>query len=130
MLSRLHCNVVPVVTSSVTILLRLVLRVSCYLANALGRLHIKNQYIVCFRSQAGAMQRCPLDPYHMVPDKCTCVDFQTLKLQENPEDVPHGEMPRHMQLYVDRYLTDRVTPGNRVCITGVLSIKKMFNKVG
>lgn len=96
----------------------------------LGSVHIKNQYIVCFRSQAGAMQRCPLDPYHMVPDKCTCVDFQTLKLQENPEDVPHGEMPRHMQLYVDRYLTDRVTPGNRVCITGVLSIKKMFNKVG
>ncbi|KAI6241344.1 DNA replication licensing factor MCM5 [Aphelenchoides fujianensis] len=82
----------------------------------------------CQGSQAGAMKSCPLDPYHMLPDRCTCVDFQTLKLQENPEDVPHGEMPRHMQIYVDRYLTDRVTPGNRVNITGVFSIKKMFDK--
>ncbi|KAI6182812.1 DNA replication licensing factor MCM5 [Aphelenchoides bicaudatus] len=82
----------------------------------------------CQGSQVGSVQRCPLDPYFMLPDKCNCVDFQTLKLQENPEDVPHGEMPRHMQLYVDRYLTDRVTPGNRVSVTGVFSIKKMFNK--
>lgn len=74
------------------------------------------------------MKSCPLDPYHMLPDRCKCIDFQTLKLQENPEDVPHGEMPRHMQIYVDRYLTDRVTPGNRVNITGVFSIKKMFDK--
>lgn len=82
-----------------------------------------------FRSQAGTLQRCPLDPYYILPDKSKCVDFQTLKLQENPEDVPHGEMPRHMQLYVDRSLTDRVNPGNRVCVTGVFSIKKMFAKV-
>ncbi|KAI6178632.1 DNA replication licensing factor MCM5 [Aphelenchoides besseyi] len=82
----------------------------------------------CQGSQAGAMQRCPLDPYYMLPDKCVCVDFQTLKLQECPDDVPHGEMPRHMQVYVDRYLVDRVTPGNRVNITGVLSIKKMFDR--
>ena len=46
------------------------------------------------------MQRCPLDPYFVLPDKCACVDFQSLKLQEAPEDVPHGEMPRHMQVYV------------------------------
>ncbi len=43
-----------------------------------------------------------MDPYHIVPDRCICVDFQVLKLQENPEQVPHGEMPRHMQLYCDR----------------------------
>ena len=39
-------------------------------------------------------QKCPLDPYFIVPDKCKCVDFQTLKLQEVPEEVPNGEMPR------------------------------------
>ena len=37
-----------------------------------------------------------------MPDKCRCVDFQILKLQEAPEDVPNGEMPRHMTLYCDR----------------------------
>ncbi|KAH7701690.1 hypothetical protein AAVH_31172, partial [Aphelenchoides avenae] len=84
----------------------------------------------CNGSNQSQLQRCPMDPYHIVPDKCKCVDFQTLKLQETPEDIPHGEMPRHMQLYVDRYLTDKVVPGNRITITGILAIKKMFAKQG
>lgn len=58
--------------------------------------------IILFSNQTTQLQRCPIDPYHIMPDKCRCIDFQTLKLQENPEDVPHGEMPRHMQLYCDR----------------------------
>ncbi|XP_065564221.1 DNA replication licensing factor mcm5-B-like [Artemia franciscana] len=45
---------------------------------------------------------CSLDPYYIVPDKCKCVDFQVLKLQEAPDDIPQGEMPRHLQLYCDR----------------------------
>ncbi|CAD5210130.1 unnamed protein product [Bursaphelenchus xylophilus] len=84
----------------------------------------------CRGSQGGVTQRCPMDPYHILPDRSVCVDYQTLKLQENPEDVPQGEMPRHMQLYVDRYLTDIVTPGNRIEVTGIFSIKKLFNKQG
>ena len=83
---------------------------------------------IIFRPQSGNLVRCPVDPYQIIPDKCKCVDYQTLKLQENPEDVPHGEMPRHLQLYCDRYLTDNVAPGNRVTIVGVFSIKKMFQK--
>jgi DNA replication licensing factor MCM5 len=35
-----------------------------------------------------------------------------------------------MQLYIDRYLTDRVVPGNRVTITGILSIKRLFKQKG
>ena len=35
-------------------------------------------------------------------------------------------MPRHMQLYVDRSLVDRVVPGNRVTVLGIYSIKKSF----
>lgn len=44
-----------------------------------------------------------MDPYFIIPDRCVCVDFQTLRLQESPDAVPHGEMPRHLQLYCDRY---------------------------
>ncbi|CAJ0918740.1 unnamed protein product, partial [Mesorhabditis belari] len=43
-------------------------------------------------------------------DKCICVDYQTLKLQKNSQDISHGEMPRHLPLYVDRYLTDKGPP--------------------
>uniref|UniRef100_A0A8C0UEL3 DNA replication licensing factor MCM5 n=1 Tax=Cyanistes caeruleus TaxID=156563 RepID=A0A8C0UEL3_CYACU len=77
----------------------------------------------CNTEQAGR-PRCPLDPYFIMPDKCKCVDFQVLKLQESPDAVPHGEMPRHLQLYCERYLCDKVVPGNRVTIMGIYSIKK------
>lgn len=76
----------------------------------------------------GADKQCPLDPYFILPDKCSCVDFQTLKMQELPDDLPQGEMPRHLQLYVDRQLCDKVVPGNRVVITGIYSIKKVVTK--
>lgn len=63
-------------------------------------------------------------------DKCKCVDFQTFKLQELPDFVPQGEIPRHMQLYCDRSLCERVVPGNRVLIQGIYSIKKVAGKSG
>lgn len=50
--------------------------------------------------------------------------LQVLKLQESPDMVPKGEMPRHMQLYCDRYLTNRVVPGNRITVMGIYSIRK------
>lgn len=78
----------------------------------------------CNTEQAGR-PKCPLDPYFIVPDKCKCVDYQVLKLQEVPENLPQGEMPRHLQLYLDRSLCERVVPGNRVTVLGIYSIKKI-----
>lgn len=45
-------------------------------------------------------------------------------MQEAPELIPTGEMPRTFLLTVDRELTDKVTPGNRVKIIGILSIRE------
>lgn len=83
----------------------------------------------CNTDQAGR-PKCPLDPFFIMPDKCKCVDFQTLKLQELPDSVPQGEIPRHMQLFCDRSLCERVVPGNRVLIQGIYSIKKVGNSSG
>lgn len=79
----------------------------------------------CSTDQTGRAVKCPLDPFTILPDKCKCIDFQILKLQESPEAVPHGEMPRHLQLYCDRYLCEKVVPGNRITVTGVFAIKKI-----
>ncbi|XP_068244226.1 DNA replication licensing factor Mcm5 [Palaemon carinicauda] len=76
-------------------------------------------------SETAGRPKCPLDPFFIVPDKCACVDYQVLKLQEVPENLPQGEMPRHLQLYIDRALCDRVVPGNRVTVLGIYSIKKV-----
>ncbi|KAF5396793.1 DNA replication licensing factor mcm5-A [Paragonimus heterotremus] len=79
----------------------------------------------CPMAQAGGGvgARCPIDPFFIVPDKCQCVDFQTVKLQEAPETVPHGEMPRHVLLYCDRYLCEQIVPGNRVTVVGIYCIR-------
>ncbi|KCV69738.1 hypothetical protein, variant [Fonticula alba] len=68
--------------------------------------------------------RCPIDPYLIMPDRCSFIDQQTVKLQEAPEQVPVGELPRNMLATLDRYLANstRSVPGTRVTIVGVYSI--------
>ncbi|KAJ6819763.1 DNA replication licensing factor MCM5 [Iris pallida] len=65
---------------------------------------------------------CPLDPWVVVPDKSKYVDLQTLKLQENPEDVPTGELPRNILLSVDRHLVQTIVPGTRLTVMGIYSV--------
>ncbi|KAB1996252.1 hypothetical protein ES319_D13G219600v1 [Gossypium barbadense] len=70
---------------------------------------------------------CPIDPWLIVPDKSKYVDQQTLKLQENPEDVPTGELPRNMLLSVDRHMVQTIVPGSRLTIMGIYSIFQASN---
>lgn len=49
----------------------------------------------------------------------TFIDQQMIKLQELPDMIPMGELPRHIQMTCDRYLANRVVPGTRVTITGL-----------
>ena len=69
----------------------------------------------------GQKKDCPLDPYLIIHSKSVFTDHQTLKLQEAPDMVPVGELPRHMLLSVDRNLVGKVVPGSRVIVTGVFS---------
>ncbi|KNC35291.1 DNA replication licensing factor mcm5 [Plasmodium falciparum RAJ116] len=62
-----------------------------------------------------------LEPYVILPNECTFVDIQSLKMQELPEAVPTGDMPRHLQLNVTRYLCEKMIPGDRVYVHGVLT---------
>ncbi|KAI3443973.1 hypothetical protein Pfo_000638 [Paulownia fortunei] len=70
---------------------------------------------------------CPVDPWIVVPDRSKYVDQQNLKLQENPEDVPTGELPRNMLLSVDRHLVQTIVPGTRLTIMGIYSIFQAAN---
>ncbi|KAL1761022.1 MCM2/3/5 family-domain-containing protein [Schizophyllum commune] len=70
---------------------------------------------------AGQPKDCPLDPYLIIHPKSTFADQQTLKLQEAPDMVPVGELPRHLLLSADRNLTGKVVPGSRVVVTGIFS---------
>ncbi|EFN58868.1 hypothetical protein CHLNCDRAFT_34202 [Chlorella variabilis] len=70
----------------------------------------------------GQSNQCGTDPYIVLADKSECVDQQTLKMQERPEDVPTGDLPRSMMCLVDRRLVGSVSPGTRVTAVGILSI--------
>lgn len=66
--------------------------------------------------------KCPLDPYFVMHEKSKFVDQQVIKLQEVPDQVPVGELPRHVLVSADRYLTNRVVPGSRCTVMGIFSI--------
>jgi len=65
---------------------------------------------------------CGRHPYKIIADDCEYIDQQILKLQESPEVVPTGEMPRSIMLQLDRNLVDRVTPGTRINAIAVSDI--------
>lgn len=74
------------------------------------------------RTEGESTEKCPMDPYFVVHEKCQFIDQQILKLQEAPDQVPVGELPRHILISADRYLANRVVPGTRCTIAGVFSI--------
>ncbi|ESK98508.1 dna replication licensing factor mcm5 [Moniliophthora roreri MCA 2997] len=76
----------------------------------------------------GQKKDCPIDPYLIIHSKSAFADQQTLKLQEAPDMVPVGELPRHMLLSVDRYLCGQVVPGSRIIATGIYSTFQSKNK--
>ncbi|KAK6590523.1 DNA replication licensing factor MCM5 like AAA+ ATpase [Cryptosporidium xiaoi] len=76
---------------------------------------------VCNTIPLGDAQKCPLDPYHILCDESEYIDIQNMKFQELPEHVPTGDIPRHISLHLTRNLIDKVIPGNRLYVVGILS---------
>lgn len=79
---------------------------------------------VCGRTRVPSdpTPKCPLDPYFVMHEKSVFVDQQIIKLQEAPDQVPVGELPRHVLISADRHLTNRVVPGSRCTVMGIFSI--------
>lgn len=76
-------------------------------------------------------QKCSLDPFVIVSEDCSFIDVQTLKIQELPDDVPTGDIPRHLMLNVPSALVGRVSPGAKILACGVYSaFDKGSNKKG
>ena len=67
-------------------------------------------------------EKCPLDSYTPMPEMSRYVDTQQLKLQESPEMIPTGEIPRSFLLYAERNCVNKVTPGTRLTFVGVLAV--------
>jgi len=88
--------------------------------NVFGGVQMPNK---CDRDGRQDEEDCGPNPFIIMGDLCEYIDQQTLKLQESPEVVPTGEMPRNILISADRYLVDKVTPGTRVSVIAISSLR-------
>jgi len=74
------------------------------------------------------IENCAQDPFILIPDKCIYIDVQYLKLQEIQKEVPTGEMPRHIKLFLERDQVNKTVPGTRINVVGIYSIYESYRK--
>jgi DNA replication licensing factor MCM5 len=67
-----------------------------------------------------------MDPYVVIPDLCKFADFQRIKIQEDQQSVPTGEMPRHLSATAARWLVNKVNPGLRRNFVAIYEIYTGF----
>ena len=60
-------------------------------------------------------------PFEFVQDESTFIDSQELRLQERPEDLPPGQLPRTLNVkLVGSEIVDLARPGDHVSIVGIV----------
>jgi len=59
--------------------------------------------------------------FQLDEEASTFIDLQGIGLQEKPEDLPAGQLPRMLEIRLTEDLVDRARPGDRVYVTGILS---------
>ncbi len=52
------------------------------------------------------------------------IDFQMLRLQELPEDLPPGQLPHYVDVTIKQDLVDNARPGDRIILTGIVRIEQ------
>ncbi len=57
-------------------------------------------------------------------DSSRFIDFQILRLQELPEDLPPGQLPHYIDVAIKQDLVDNARPGDRVILTGIVRIEQ------
>jgi len=60
-------------------------------------------------------------PFDFVQEESTFIDFQRIRIQELPEDLPPGQLPRWLNIELaGRDLADIARPGDHVAVVGVV----------
>ncbi|MCS6769632.1 MAG: hypothetical protein NZ570_04255, partial [Candidatus Caldarchaeum sp.] len=58
--------------------------------------------------------------FELVPEESTYIDYQVIGVQEKPEDLPPGQLPRVIEVRAKDDLVDVGRPGDRVIVVGVV----------
>ena len=68
-------------------------------------------------------------PFKVDKSLCEYVDFQTIKIQESP-DSTRGTKTREIIVECDEELTNKVEPGDRITVTGILTLRQRTGQEG
>lgn len=63
---------------------------------------------------------CVNKTFTLMKDQSTFIDFQRVSLQERPEELPSGQMPESLSMFMRDDLCDLIRPGDRVKILGIM----------
>ncbi len=61
--------------------------------------------------------------FKLLLHKSKFINMQKIIVQEKPEDVPPGHMPRSVEVVLLEDLVDKARPGDRVTVVGILTVK-------
>ncbi|MCS7140404.1 MAG: minichromosome maintenance protein MCM [Candidatus Nezhaarchaeota archaeon] len=58
------------------------------------------------------------------PENSSYIDAQIFIVQEKPEELPPGQLPRSIEVLVTEDLVDSARPGDRILISGIVTLKQ------
>ncbi len=67
---------------------------------------------------------CKQKEFELKPEASKFIDFQILRLQELPEDLPPGQLPHYIDVTIKQDLVDNARPGDRIILTGVVRVEQ------
>lgn len=68
--------------------------------------------------------RCAQRDLRIDPETSKFIDFQIVRLQELPEDLPPGQLPHYVDVTIKQDLVDNARPGDRIILTGIVRIEQ------
>jgi replicative DNA helicase Mcm len=74
----------------------------------------------------GVCAHCRSKIFEFMEKQSTFMNSQDIRIQERPEDLPPGQLPRAMDIKLSEDLVDIARPGDRVSITGIARAQQEF----
>ena len=65
-------------------------------------------------------------PFDFVEDESTFINSQEIRIQERPEDLPPGQLPRWIDIRLFEDIVDTARPGDRVSVVGIVRPVQQF----
>jgi replicative DNA helicase Mcm len=68
--------------------------------------------------------------FELVPKESVFIDNQKVTIQERPEDLPPGQLPRSLNVDLLDDLVDTARPGDRITLTGFIKLLSRYGRGG